>query len=176
MAFWTECACPRPFRRTQFALATGWCDDTNPCILCGAPIHWYGEWRPPKQNANAGARRYEVLSVIRVNEEDSPSGCSRWDDDGYFPVLMVCQNRDNLDDYILWPRYWLAPDEGRKTRQYGQEAPQLRIEEWEYLLRKAREFLQRRSERPDGNSPSARASTQLSGDQIDPKLTGKKPE
>jgi hypothetical protein len=125
-------------RKSQFHWIQHWQDGHNPCPSCGKPLHWYGEWRPQKSDAGAPPRPYEVLTVIRVNAEDSPTRHSRWDDVGYFPVLMVCRNRQNPDEYILWPRYWLAP------AKYGQEGPQLWVEEWDYLLSKAKECLKAR--------------------------------
>jgi hypothetical protein len=157
--FWVECGCRPPFPQSQFTLATAWCDEGNPCFLCGKPMRWYGRWAPPRQSGDAQPRPYEVLSVIRVNADDSPSGFSRWHDDGYFPVMIVCQNRERPDGYILWPRYWLAPDAEGKKRQYGQEAPQLRIDEWEYLVRKAREFLDRRAAQREGTSRATQGRT-----------------
>jgi hypothetical protein len=73
---------------------------------------------------------------IAYLEHDAPAG-DRWDE-GYLPVLILCESPPGSGSYSIWPRYWVK---SVQVIQFGQDGPLLSLEEWEYLMAKIRRFL-----------------------------------
>jgi len=106
------------------------------CDKHGQPLRWFNEWSAAKASKTDAPVEYEVLFVARLDER-APYG-NPWKEDGeaYLPVLLVC--RDQSNNLVLWPRYWVRP--GKKI-QFGQDGPLLSVQEWDYLMEKVRRFL-----------------------------------
>jgi hypothetical protein len=111
------------------------------CGHCNQPVRWFGEWQPPKA-ASPGTppRRYEVLFVSYLDPNASEG--DRWTEEGYLPALILCETPPESGNYVVWPRYWVKPAE---TIQFGQDGPQLSLDEWEYLMSKVRRFISERA-------------------------------
>jgi hypothetical protein len=106
---------------------------TQPVVCpdpCGQPMKWRGEWPPPKSKPAEGARPYEVLFVALLDER-APIGDRQ--DQGYLPALLLCQALPE-GEYLVWPRYWM-------NGRFGQDGPQLWLEEYDYLMTKIRAFM-----------------------------------
>jgi hypothetical protein len=74
-------------------LLTNWTAETR-CERCGNPVHWYGEWPPPKTAAATKTEYFEVLKIILLDPDVSTE--RRLDEeglgeDGYLPFLLVTQ-------------------------------------------------------------------------------------